>query len=185
MSHDTLADVVEATATEFGIPGVAVGVWLDGREVHASHGVTSVENPLPVNTDTLFGLRAVSFTAATALMPLVADGRVELDARVPRYLPELVLKDERTAATVTVLKLLNHTSGLGRVPSSTPARETTPWHATWSTSLSSTSPPPGARTSLDSCRSGRPGRSPLRDGFAESSFPVGSLPTRGPVALQA
>jgi len=31
MSHDTLSDFVQATATRFGIPGVAVGVWADGR----------------------------------------------------------------------------------------------------------------------------------------------------------
>jgi len=33
MSHITLSDFVEATATKFGIPGVAVGVWADGEEV--------------------------------------------------------------------------------------------------------------------------------------------------------
>ena len=33
MSHDALPDYVEATAATFGIPGVAVGVWADGREV--------------------------------------------------------------------------------------------------------------------------------------------------------
>ena len=49
---------------------------------------------------------------ATALMRLVADGRVELDAPVRRYVPELVLADERAAAEITVLNLLNHTSGL-------------------------------------------------------------------------
>ena len=55
---------------------------------------------MPVNADTLFGLGSVSKTfTATALMRLVADGRAELDAPVRRYLPELVLKDERTAAT--------------------------------------------------------------------------------------
>jgi CubicO group peptidase (beta-lactamase class C family) len=45
-------------------------------------------------------------------MCLVADGRVELDAPVRRYVPELVLVDERAAAEITVLSLLNHTPGL-------------------------------------------------------------------------
>jgi len=44
MSHNTLSDFVEATATKFGIPGVAVGVWVDGREIYACHGVTRVDN---------------------------------------------------------------------------------------------------------------------------------------------
>jgi CubicO group peptidase (beta-lactamase class C family) len=113
MAQDALSELVTATATRFGIPGVTVGVWADGREVYACHGVTSVDNPLPVDRDTLYLLGSVTKTyTATTLLRLVADGRVELDAPVRRYVPELRLKDERAAAQVTVLQLLNHTAGL-------------------------------------------------------------------------
>jgi CubicO group peptidase (beta-lactamase class C family) len=113
MSQDTLSEFVEATATKYGIPGVAVGVWADGQEIFACHGVTSVDNPLPVDQDTLYQLGSVTKTyTATALMRLVAEGRVELHAPVRRYVPELVLADEQAAAEITVLNLLNHTSGL-------------------------------------------------------------------------
>ena len=61
----------------------------------------------------MFLLASISKTyTATALLCLVAAGQVELDAPVRRYVPELVLSDERTAAEITVLNLLNHTSGL-------------------------------------------------------------------------
>lgn len=114
MSHDALSGFGEETAAEFGIPGVAVGVWADGRETYACHGVTSIDNPLPVDRDTLFVLGSVTKTfTATALMCLVVQGQVELDAPVRRHVPELVLADERAAAQITVLNLLNHTSGLG------------------------------------------------------------------------
>jgi CubicO group peptidase (beta-lactamase class C family) len=113
MSQDTLSEFVEATATEFAIPGVAVGVWADGRESYACHGVTSVDNPLPVDPDTLFLLGSLTKTyTATTLLRLAADGRVELEAPVRRYVPELRLKDEHAAAQITVLQLLNHTAGL-------------------------------------------------------------------------
>jgi CubicO group peptidase (beta-lactamase class C family) len=113
MSHDTLSGFVGATATKFGIPGVAVGVWADAREAYACHGVTSMDNPLPVDQDTLFGLGSVSKTfTATAVMRLVTEGKVELEAPVRRYVPELKLSDERAAEQVTVLNLLNHTSGM-------------------------------------------------------------------------
>jgi CubicO group peptidase (beta-lactamase class C family) len=113
MSQDTLSEFVEATATEFAIPGVAVGVWADGREAYACHGVTSIDNPLPVDPDTLFLLGSLTKTyTATTLMRLAADGRVELDAPVRRYVPELRLKNEHAAAQITVLQLLNHTAGL-------------------------------------------------------------------------
>jgi len=112
-NDNDLAAFVTATGPEFGIPGVAVGVWANGREAFACHGVTSVDNPLPVTADTLFELGSITKTyTATALMRLVAEGRVELDAPVRRYVPELVLADEQAAAAVTVRQLLNHTSGL-------------------------------------------------------------------------
>ncbi|MEU7599455.1 serine hydrolase domain-containing protein [Streptomyces sp. NPDC041003] len=112
-SQAELAEFVEQAATKSGVPGVTVGVWADGRETFASHGVTSLDNPLPVDKDTLFQVGSATKTfTAVALMRLVAEGRVELDAPVRRYVPELVLADEKTAAGITVLNLLNHTSGL-------------------------------------------------------------------------
>ncbi|MGW2016930.1 serine hydrolase domain-containing protein [Streptomyces sp. NPDC001927] len=112
-SPSQLAEFVERMGVKHSIPGGIVGVWADGREAFASHGVTSLDNPLPVDKDTLFQLGSTSKTfTATALMRLVADGRIELDAPVRRYVPELVLADEKAAAEITVLNLLNHTSGL-------------------------------------------------------------------------
>lgn len=113
MSPATLADVVETTAKQFNIPGVAVGVWADGQEHYACHGVTSLDNPLPIDQATLFLVASVTKTfTATTLMRLVAEGKVELNALVRRYLPKLRLKDQQFVDTVTVLHLLNHTSGL-------------------------------------------------------------------------
>ncbi len=109
-----------------------MGVWADDdREAYACHGVTSVDNPLPVDADTLFVLGSVTKTfTATTLMRLVAEGRVELDAPVRRYVPELKLPEEQAAAEVTVLNLLNHTAGLDWGSSSIPARVTTRWPTT-------------------------------------------------------
>lgn len=113
MSHNALSDFVETAAAKFGIPGVAVGVWADGQQSYVCHGVTSIDNPVPVDRDTLYIMGSVTKTyTATTVMRLVAEGRVELDAPVRRYVPELQLADERAAAEVTVLNLLNHTSGL-------------------------------------------------------------------------
>ena len=69
MSQETLSDFVETTAARFGIPGVAVGVWAGGQEIYASHGVTSIDNPLPVDQDTLFlaGSVTKTFTATTLM----------------------------------------------------------------------------------------------------------------------
>ncbi|WP_214318788.1 serine hydrolase domain-containing protein [Nonomuraea sediminis] len=109
MSHEKLAEFIRAAAEEFGIPGAAVGVWVGGEEIYACHGVTSIENPLAVDENTLFQLASITKTyTATALMRLVEAGKVELDAPVRRYVPEFPLDDEQ----VTVGRLLNHTAGL-------------------------------------------------------------------------
>lgn len=113
MFQNTLTNFVEVTATQFAIPGVAVGVWMDGQAIYACYGVTSIDNPLPVTPDTLFTVGSVTKTfTATTVMCLVADGRIELNAPVRRYVPELKLADEKAADRLTVLHLLNHTAGL-------------------------------------------------------------------------
>ncbi|MGW3205139.1 serine hydrolase domain-containing protein [Streptomyces sp. NPDC001135] len=107
------AAFIEAAAKEYGVPGAAVAVLAGGEEIHVTHGVTNVEHPLPIDEHTLFHLASVSksFTA-TALMRLVEQGTVDLDAPVRRYVPDLRLADEDTSARITVLNLLNHTAGL-------------------------------------------------------------------------
>jgi CubicO group peptidase (beta-lactamase class C family) len=107
-----LQDIVTALATELEVPGVSVGVVHDGEEHFAYAGVTSVENPLPVDDSTLFQFGSTGKTyTATALVRLAEQGRVDLDAPVRTYVPELRLKDEDVASRVTVLQLLNHTAG--------------------------------------------------------------------------
>jgi CubicO group peptidase (beta-lactamase class C family) len=107
-----LQDKVSELAAELEVPGVSVGIVQAGEESYGYAGVTSVENPLPVDETTLFqfGSTGKTFTA-TAMMRLVGQGKVDLDAPVRTYVPELKLKDEDVAAKVTVLQLLNHTAG--------------------------------------------------------------------------
>ncbi len=78
-----LQEQVTAIAEELAIPGVAVGVVHDGQEHYAFHGVTSVDNPLPIDDTTLmqFGSTGKTFTA-TAIMRLVEQGKVDLNATV-------------------------------------------------------------------------------------------------------
>jgi len=104
--------VLTELASGLGVPGAAAGIYLEGEESYAFSGVTSIENPLPVDAGTLFQFGSTGKTyTATALLRLVDRGLVELDAPVRRYVPELRLKDEAVAEKVTVLQLLNHTAG--------------------------------------------------------------------------
>lgn len=112
MNSQKLLDVVSELAVEFDVPGVAAGLWHRAQTAYACHGVTNIENPLPVDVHTLFqaGSTGKTFTA-TALVLLEAEGRVELDAPVRRYVPDLQLKDAAVADQITLRHLLNHTAG--------------------------------------------------------------------------
>ena len=112
VNEQALRNFTADKAKELDVPGVAVGIYHEGTEHYAFHGVTSIENPLPVDANTLFQFGSTGKTyTATALLRLVEQGRVDLNEKVRRYVPELKLKDEETAENVTVLHLLNHTAG--------------------------------------------------------------------------
>jgi len=112
VSESELQAKLQELLVELAVPGAAAGVLHDGVEHHAYAGTTSVENPLPVDANTLFQFGSTGKTyTATALMRLVEQDKVALDAPVRTYVPELRLKDEDVASCVTVLHLLNHTAG--------------------------------------------------------------------------
>jgi len=94
------------------IPGAAVGIWHKGREYTAGFGVTSIENPLPVTSDTLFQVGSISKTfTGTLLMQLAEQGKIDLDMPVRTYIKDLKLRDKSTAKQVTTRHLLTHTGG--------------------------------------------------------------------------
>ncbi len=103
---------VEDAMRRFHIPGVAVGLMYGDQVWMQGFGVTSVENPLPVDENTLFQVGSVSKTfTALAVMRLVEQGRVDLDAPVRAYLPGLRLADESVAQRVTLRHIFTHTPG--------------------------------------------------------------------------
>src|SRR5947209_12558391 len=111
VDQEQLREWVNANAAELEVPGLAVGVYHNGEEQYAFHGVTSVENPLPVDENTLFQFGSLGKTyTATATMRLVEQGTIDLAEKVRAYVPELKLKDESVASNVTVLHLFNHTA---------------------------------------------------------------------------
>lgn len=90
-------------------PGAVVGVVRGGRLVFArAYGMADLTHGVPFTpeTPTNIGSTSKQFTAF-AVLALAAEGRVDLDADVRTYLPEL----PDLGATVTVRHLLTHTSG--------------------------------------------------------------------------
>ena len=84
----------------------------DGVVTIRGLGVTNVEDPLPVDAHTVFPIASISKTfAATAMMRLVEQGKVDLRAPVRTYLPEFRVRDEAASRDATVWHLLTHLGG--------------------------------------------------------------------------
>lgn len=109
---EALISLAEAKMQEHRIPGVAIGVIDNGVVRTRGLGVTNVEDAVPVNDHTVFPIASISKTfAATAMMRLVEQGKVDLQAPVRKYLPDFKVRDAAVSRDVTVWNLLTHTSG--------------------------------------------------------------------------
>lgn len=107
------ANVAEYVTKEMAkqeIPGLALGVYRDGKIVTAAgFGSANVELDVAVKAETIFQSGSVGkqFTAAIVMM-LVEEGKIGLDDSVRKYFPEA----PDTWQDVKIKNLLSHTSGL-------------------------------------------------------------------------
>jgi len=113
------AQIAAQQAAEVGVAGLSIALvdaetgftWTHG------FGMADTNRNLPVNADTMFQIGSVSkqFTAI-AVMQLVEQGLVDLDAPLVRYIPEFsILPSARyggNSDNITVRMLLNNTSGV-------------------------------------------------------------------------
>ena len=110
----TLADTAATYAAQYGgAQSLQYALWQDGEIVLTGHvgDFSRSENRLMTGEE-LYGIGSVSKIYTTvAVMQLVEDGRVSLDAPVTRYLPDFKMADERYK-DITVRMLLNHSSGI-------------------------------------------------------------------------
>jgi CubicO group peptidase (beta-lactamase class C family) len=107
-----LVDFARAESARLDVPGTAIGVLHGDTMYSGAVGITNVEHPLPVTHETLFQIGSTSKTVtATALMQLVDEGRVDLEATVRTYLPDFRLQSETDAARIVVRDLLTHHTG--------------------------------------------------------------------------
>lgn len=109
---ESLTDYVQQKMKEHRVPGVAVGVFHEGETCTAGFGVTNIEHPLDVTTETLFQIGSITKTFTTMVMlRLVEMGKLDLDATVRTYIPDFKVIDEEASAKATVRHLLTHVGG--------------------------------------------------------------------------
>jgi CubicO group peptidase (beta-lactamase class C family) len=100
-------------AAEANVPGAALGIWSDGQEILAAHGVLNAATQVPVTTDSVFQVGSITkLWTATMIMQLVDEGLLSLDTTVSEVLPGTRLGTADVGDQVTVRHLLTHTSGI-------------------------------------------------------------------------
>ncbi|UGT57023.1 serine hydrolase domain-containing protein [Nocardia asteroides] len=96
-----------------GFPGVQVVI--DGPAGHrtftAGVGDLGTRAPFPDDARVRIGSNTKTYVA-TVIMQLVAEGKVDLDAPIERYLPGVVRGNGNDGNRITVRQVLQHTSGV-------------------------------------------------------------------------
>ena len=114
LSHDDVREVVDGVIRPLmrkdGIPGMAVGVVIDGRSRVFDYGVASLRTQRPVTPDTLFEIGSASKTfTATLVSYAVVTGHMALADKVRRYFPSL--RGTHFGDEVNLLNLATDTPG--------------------------------------------------------------------------
>lgn len=97
-------DVLQST----GVPAASVAIVVDGRLAYAqAYGQAQLEPPVAARADMRFSIGSISKQfAAAAILLLQQEGKLSLDDRVARFIPDVT-----RAGVVTIRQLLSHTSG--------------------------------------------------------------------------
>jgi CubicO group peptidase (beta-lactamase class C family) len=107
-TKDAIDKLANETLTSTGVPSASIAVVKDGQVVYVkAYGDSRIDPKTPANSDMRYSIGSISkqFTA-TAILLLQEQGKVSLDDKVSKFLPDLTRANE-----VTIRQLLSHTSG--------------------------------------------------------------------------
>ena len=110
LQADELDHYIKREMENRQIPGLAFAVLREGRVIKmTAYGLASIELNVPATPKTVFDLASITkpFTA-TAIMLLVEEGKISLDEKINKYLPNAPVAWKG----ITVRHLLTHTAGL-------------------------------------------------------------------------
>ncbi len=113
-----IAPIIETSISKGNYPGAVILIGHRGQIIY--RGVFGnrriLPNVAPMRFGTIFDIASLTKVVATtpAIMQLVEQGKIEIDAPVATYWPEFAKHDKDA---VTIRELLTHTSGLpGEIP---------------------------------------------------------------------
>lgn len=106
--RDQIDKVASDTLAKSGVPSASIAVVRDGKIAYLkAYGSARLEPPTPATTSMRYSIGSISkqFTAVAMLL-LQEQGKLSLDDKVGKFIPDLTRANE-----VTIRQLLSHTSG--------------------------------------------------------------------------
>lgn len=110
---DSLESYINRGMIKWKIPGLSIAIVKNGEVIFMKgFGVTSLINNEPVNENTLFmiGSNTKAFTSTTIAI-LQEEGKLTLNDKVQRWMPEFKLKDPLANNEIIIADLLSHRIG--------------------------------------------------------------------------
>ena len=118
---DSLESFINQLMEDFEVTGLSIGIVKNDSIIYSKgFGTRKINENLPVNENTIFGIGSISKSfAALTLGILVDEGKIKWDDRVRDYLPYFELYDPYVTEDFTIRDLLTHRSGLKEISGGT------------------------------------------------------------------
>ncbi|HEY1022592.1 MAG TPA: serine hydrolase domain-containing protein, partial [Flavisolibacter sp.] len=109
------------------LPGILVGVLNGNSRQYFSFGYADPEHKIPFDSSTVFEAGSITKTFTAYLLEAVLqEKKISDTTSILPYLPDSV-QSNQALASVSFLSLLNHTSGLPRLPNNLPLASAAPY----------------------------------------------------------
>ena len=107
-TQNKLEAALDSTMANSKAPGAITGVWTPEGTWVVTRGEANVEAGIPMKTTDLMRIGSITKTfTATLILQLVDEGKLNLDDKLEKYVPEFPNSDR-----ITIRQMLTHTSGI-------------------------------------------------------------------------
>ncbi len=120
--------VMQPFMAQLNTVGASIAIFEDGKTYYYGYGETAKGNNSIPDNHTIFEIGSISKTfTATLLADAVNKNKIRLDDPVNKYLPDSIPPIAFNGIPVTIASLINHSSGIPRIPGNFGAGKTDPY----------------------------------------------------------